>query len=289
MKSGVAFFAAVLALAAFVGCGTKPAEQAEAPKTVETVKTRPSAPPPEDPAWSYEPAAVGPSAWGKLSGKWSACGAGRSQSPIDIEKTKQSALPALRTTFRPAELKIVHHEHMADIVNTGHTVQVNYTEGDKLKIGEEEFELLQYHFHSPSEHTVGGKRFAMEMHLVHRSADSRFAVVGVLIEEGAENPAFEPIWANLPNSKGVENHLEHVQVDVNQLLPQMTASYRYTGSLTTPPCSESIQWILMQTPVQLSKQQIDAFRSVLSGNNRPVQPLNGRTVATDRVRESVTR
>ena len=282
--------AAATLIALLAGCGTKPAtETKEAQKSpAPQAKTRPVAPPRDDPHWSYENA-DGPSAWGKLSAKWKACADGRRQSPIDIAKTSGGRLPALRAQFRPAELKIIHHDHMADIVNTGHTIQVNYTEGDKLQLGAEEFELLQYHFHSPSEHTVGGKQYPMEMHMVHRSAGNKLAVVGVFIDEGQPNPSFDSVWANLPTVRGLEHHLEHVKVDVNQLLPKKTSTYRYSGSLTTPPCSEDVQWVIMTTPIQMSAPQIEKLRSILKGNNRPPQPLYGRTVLTDRVSEQVVR
>jgi carbonic anhydrase len=242
------------------------------------------APPAGDPTWGYE-APEGPSDWGKLSPKWAACAAGKNQSPVDIDKTTVSDLAPIRSKFRPIELKIIHHEHTADIVNTGHSIQVNYGEGDTLTVGDKQFELLQFHFHSPSEHTVAGKHYPMEMHMVHRSADGKLAVVGVFIAEGAANPIFEPALANLPQVRGVEHHYEHAKVDVNQLLPSNTASYRYSGSLTTPPCSEDVQWIVMKTPIELSGTQLDAFRNVIKGNNRPPQPLNGRRVATDRMAE----
>ena len=279
---------AVLLAAFLAACGAKTTtetkEAAQAP--VPQRNTRTIAPPKEDPHWSYE-VADGPSMWGKLSAKWKECAAGRSQSPIDIAKTSNAKLPALKAEFRPAELKIIHHEHMADVVNTGHSIQVNYTEGDKLKLGNEEFELLQYHFHSPSEHTVRGKHYPMEMHMVHRSADKKLAVVGVFIEEGATNPAFDSVWSNLPEARGVEHHLPNVKVDVNQLLPQKTNTYRYSGSLTTPPCSEDVQWVIMTTPIQMSASQIEKFRNILKGNNRPPQPLYSRAVVTERASESV--
>ncbi|MCU0245953.1 MAG: carbonic anhydrase family protein [Bryobacter sp.] len=281
--------ATLLGAALWSGCTANPPAppKAEAPQK-PAAKTRPIAPAKEDPHWGYE-APDGPKEWGKLSPKFSACGAGKAQSPIDIDKARKSELPALQAQFRPAELKIIHHEHMADIVNTGHSIQINYTEGDKLKLGDEEFELIQYHFHSPSEHTVAGKQYAMEMHLVHKSASGKLAVIGVFGEEGAPNPAFDPVWANLPGAKSIEHHLEHVKVDVNELLPKNTTSYRYTGSLTTPPCSEDVKWIVMANPVQLSKQQIDSFRAIMKGNNRPVQALNGRPVVTDHIAEKVSR
>lgn len=239
----------------------------------------------EAPHWTYE-GDTGPTHWGTLSGEWSACGDGQSQSPIDIAETVRATdLPALAASFQPASLKIIHHEHVADGINNGHTIQINCSGGDVLSVGDGRFELAQYHFHSPSEHTVRGQHHAMEMHLVHKSADGKLAVVGVFIEEGAHNAAFDPIWSNLPATKGTETHLENVMVDMDQLLPATLTSYRYDGSLTTPPCSKDVTWIVLATPIQLSAEQIATFRSLIHGNNRPVQPLNGRTVVTDQVAE----
>jgi carbonic anhydrase len=285
MKLKHAFLILTALLTLFVIACSKTGEQAQEQTKASEPKTREVAPHHEDPHWSYEGEA-GPANWGTLSAKWSPCGEGKSQSPIDIDQTMQAELPEMRANFKPAQLKIIHHTHIADAINNGHTVQVNYTEGDMLSIGEEQFQLLQYHFHSPSEHTVGGKHYPMEMHMVHKSAEGKLAVVGVFIEEGQQNAAFDPIWSNLPKSKGTENHFENVTVDVSNLLPASTTTYRYDGSLTTPPCSEGVKWIIMTTPIQLSAQQIGAFQDLIKGNNRPVQPLHGRSVVTDRVAES---
>jgi carbonic anhydrase len=279
-----------LAVAALAIAGCDKSEQAQeqtpdhaATEVAQTAPaTREVAPAPEAPHWSYE-GETGPAHWSTLSTEWTPCGDGKSQSPIDIHDTAKAELPALAEDFDPASLKIIHHTHMADAIDNGHTIQVNYTEGDALSVGDEQFQLLQYHFHSPSEHTVAGNHYPMEMHLVHKSADGKLAVIGVFIEEGAHNAAFDPIWANLPTSKGVENHFQNVMVDVDDLLPAAKTSYRYDGSLTTPPCSEGVKWIVMTTPIQLDAQQIAAFRAVINGNNRPVQPLNGRSVVTDQV------
>jgi carbonic anhydrase len=232
--------------------------------------------------WTYG-GETGPAQWGKLNPEWSPCGDGKSQSPIDIDQTVQADLPALKTQFPPAQLRIIHHAHVADEINNGHTIQVNYTEGDTLVIGDEAFALQQYHFHAPSEHTVGKKGFPMEMHLVHKSAAGTLAVIGVFIEKGAHNAAFDPIWSKLPKTKGAEAHLENVKVDVDRLLPANMASYRYDGSLTTPPCSEGVKWIVMATPIQLDAKQLEEFRAIVYLNNRPIQPLNGRPVVTDHV------
>lgn len=226
--------------------------------------------------WDY--AELGPADWAALSPEFAVCGAGERQSPIDIGDAVTAPVPALDATFRPVELHIVHHEHRADIINTGHSVQVNYPGSDTLVIGDERFELLQYHFHSPAEHRVAGREFPAEVHFVHRAANGRLAVIGVLIEEGAANPAYDPVWQNLPTEKGREIHLEHVTVDVDALLPRETASVRYVGSLTTPPCSEGVEWIVMTTPVSMSGAQLATLRAVLSGNNRPIQPRHDRPV-----------
>ncbi len=231
----------------------------------------------EAPHWDYGQTA-GPASWGKLSPEYALCGEGRSQSPIDLAAGASGTTDALKLSYSPASLHIVHHAHKADVMNTGHSIQVNYPEADTLTVGGETFALAQYHFHSPSEHTIDGKQLPMEMHLGHKSSAGRLAVVGVLIEEGARNAAFDPIWANLPKAQGVSQHHEAVTVDVDQMLPKSHAAWRYDGSLTTPPCSEGVKWFVMRETIQMSADQIAAFRGILKGNNRPIQPLNGRTI-----------
>lgn len=251
---------------------------------IARVNLRAATPHPDVPRWSYE-GAEGPASWGALSPNFLTCAEGHRQSPIDIVTTTSASLPTLRGNFRPAELRIVHHEHHADAINNGHTIQVNYTEGDSLTVGDTSYVLLQYHFHAPSEHMVQGRHFPMEMHLVHKSTSGALAVVGVLIEQGSHNIAFDPIWSNLPAKKSVESHFEGVQVDVDALLPKNSTSYRYEGSLTTPPCSEDVKWIVMATPIQLSAEQIGMFTKLINGNNRPVQPLNNRMAVTELLTE----
>ena len=236
------------------------------------------------PHWDYHE--LGPAEWGTLDAQFASCAMGTAQSPIDLRDAVAAPVAALRADFSPAELRIVHHEHVADILNTGHSVQVNYPDGDTLVVGNDRYALLQYHFHSPSEHHLEGRSYPAEVHFVHRAADGRLAVVGVLIEEGEANPAYAPVWENLPPTQGVEVHLEHVMVDVDALLPTDHASYRYVGSLTTPPCSEGVTWIVMRTPVTLSAAQVAQLRAVLAGNNRPVQPINGRRVVRDDIAET---
>ena len=279
--------AATLAVAC-AACGepareaAPPAAAAAAPPAAPTSSTKPAVPAAGAPVWHYE-GAEGPANWGKLSPTFAACGEGRRQSPIDIAKPTRGTVPDVKTTFAPADLRIAHHEHVADGINNGHTIQINYAGADTLTLGPASYQLAQYHFHSPSEHTVNGKHFPMEMHMVHKSADGKLAVVGVFIEEGAANQAFAPVWANLPGQKGVETHFPSVKVDVDALLPTARTSYRYDGSLTTPPCSEGVSWIIMTTPIQLSREQVAAFTRLIKDNNRPVQGLNGRAIQTDAV------
>ena len=254
--------------------------------TAPQVTTRSVVPPADTTDWTYE-GEKGPRFWGKLDPVFSVCDKGHNQSPIDIAKTSPASLPKIRVDFGPAKLQIVHHEHIADEINNGHTIQVNLSDGDTLTIGNTNYELIQFHFHAPSEHTVHGKHYPMEMHFVHKSPSGALAVVAVFIEKGTHNAAFDPIWANLPKQKGIVSHYEHVQVNVDDLLPHNTKSYRYDGSLTTPPCSEVVKWIVMQSPIQLSAAQIWRFSTIIAGNNRPVQPLHNRVTVTDVVTEEV--
>jgi carbonic anhydrase len=277
------------------GCGgTAPAATPAAPPAATSAavpaatpaaaaSSRPSAAPATaDPVWHYE-GAEGPANWGTLTPKFATCGAGRAQSPIDIVSPAPGKEAELAMQFAPAALRIAHHTHVADGINNGHTIQINYEGADTLTIGTEKYELAQYHFHNRSEHTVKGAHFPMEMHLVHKSAAGKLAVIGVFIEAGAHNAAFDPIWTNLPKAKGVETHYPSVQVDIDALLPKQRASYRYDGSLTTPPCTEGVKWIVMTTPIQLSSEQIGSFTALIHDNNRPPQPLNGRAVVLDSV------
>ena len=273
------FAAVTSALLLVASCNKQPeTPPAETPK----VTTKEIMPPAETPHWNYTD--EGPALWATISPTYAACAAGKSQSPIDIVPPSPSAAPTVAVSYRPASLKIVHHEHMADGINNGHTVQINYSGADTLTVGDEQFALVQYHFHAPSEHTISGRHAPMEMHLVHKSAAGTLAVLGVLIEEGSENAAFAPVWANLPTAKGMETHYEHLQVDVDDLLPATRTAYRYSGSLTTPPCSEQVRWFVLSTPIQLSAEQISAFKAVVQGNNRPVQALNNRPVLLDGVK-----
>jgi len=224
----------------------------------------------------------GPGQWSSLNPDWSICTNGSAQSPIDVRNAQDSSeLAGLALEMPEASVRVIRQEHVLHALDNGHTIQVNVDAGDTLTIGDQSFDLRQYHFHSPSEHTVDGEHYPMEMHLVHTSSAGELAVIGVFIEEGEHNAAFEPVWSNMPTEPGTETLIEHVQVNIDDMLPSDTASWRYQGSLTTPPCSEGVRWIVLKTPIQLDAAQVKQFQDVFTGNNRPTQPLNDRSVVTD--------
>jgi len=218
--------------------------------------------------WSYE-GKTGPEHWGELSPEFAGCSRGMSQTPIDINVTYKTDLRMIKNFFNSNGLRII---------NNGHTVQVNIPPGSKSIIDGKEFDLLQFHFHTPSEHTVNGKHYPMEMHLVHKNAKGELGVIGVFFKEGRENPVLQTIIKNFPDIVGKEMLVPSVKINATDLLPGNKKYYHYFGSLTTPPCSEGVNWVVMKIPVEASKQQIEKFAKILHKNNRPVMPLNYRFV-----------
>jgi carbonic anhydrase len=216
--------------------------------------------------WGYK-GDIGPGAWTKLKPEFSAC-AGKNQSPIDVARTIDAQLPPIRFHYKAGG---------TEVVNNGHTVQVNYEPGNSIWTDGIQFELKQFHFHSPSENQVKGKPFPLEAHLVHVDKDGNLAVVAVLFEIGPANPAIGAAWKQMPKAEG--KAALPAKVSANGLLPANRDHYRYNGSLTTPPCTEGVRWIVMKRPMTLSKEQLDAFKTTLGfDNNRPVQPSNARAV-----------
>ena len=246
-------------------------------------KTRNVASHTEKMKWGYE-AENGPDVWAQLNPEYILCAEGMHQSPIDLVNPTLAELPPIPHDYSPTSM---------NIRNTGHTIEVVCPEGNWIEVDGTRYELLQFHFHAPSEHTVAGKPFDMEAHFVHKSEDGTLAVVGLLIESGRHKDAFDPIWSHLPTVPGETQRIENVTEDgslivdprlmfaPNDQVEDMAPSrfgdyYRYDGSLTTPPCSESVKWIMLTTPIEMSEAQIAAFKAIFNGNNRPVQPLNGR-------------
>jgi carbonic anhydrase len=226
--------------------------------------------------WGYA-GDEGPSHWAELSPVYAACIA-RAQSPIDITGSAK-ANGGWRTNYRETGLKIAHHEHVTDIIDNGHTIQVTVDEGSTLTTDRGSYALKQFHFHTPSEHTVDGESFPMEVHFVHQAADGNFAVLSVLVQEGASNDNLAKLIANFPAQKGDAQFLPEVRLDLSLHIPAKSAAHNYLGSFTTPPCTENVEWLVLRSPVSASREQLDAFAARLNHNNRPIQALNGRSIS----------
>lgn len=222
----------------------------------------------KDAHWSYT-GKDGAANWHRLSKDYATCATGKRQSPIDIRDWVRVELAGLKFSYRPSPLRIV---------NNGHTIQVKYAPGSTITVGEKTYELKQFHFHHPAEERVNGRAFDMVAHLVHQSKEGDLAVVAVLLMAGDENPFLKTLWNHLPLDVGLEESLSSVQINVDDLLPKFQGYYTFMGSLTTPPCTEGVRWIVMRTPVQMSRTQIKVFGRLYEMNARPVQSTNGRLI-----------
>ena len=224
--------------------------------------------------WSYR-GATSPVHWAAMEPEFKTCGLGREQSPVDIRRDAvlKADLPPIEFAYRPTPLKII---------DNGHTIQVNYAPGSHIDVAGHRYELVQFHFHRPSEERIDGRRYDMVAHLVHRDADGRLAVVAALLSAGAVNPMVATLWNNLPSRKETEVGPQGVEVDAAELLPVDRAYYTFDGSLTTPPCSEGVTWFVLKNPSNVSSGEVSRFAHVYPMNARPVQPLNGRVVRTSR-------
>ncbi len=217
--------------------------------------------------WGYGDE-TGPAHWGDMKHEFSTCKSGKHQSPINIHSAHAANLPAISFSYKATPL---------DVVNNGHTIQVNYAPGSHITVAGKQYELLQFHFHSPSEHEIDGKPADMVAHLVHKAADGQLAVVAVLMKKGAANPLIEKIWKHMPTHKG-EYSKAAIKINVSDLLPTERAYYHYSGSLTTPPCSEGVNWMVLKNKVDVSPAQVAGFTNIFHKSTRPVQPLNGRQI-----------
>lgn len=216
--------------------------------------------------WGYR-GAGGPDHWGDLKPTFKACSAGRHQSPINLEATEPAHVAPLAMHYKVS---------LIDLVNNGHTVQANYGKGSYITLGNERYDLLQFHFHTPSEHRVAGRSFPMEIHFVHRNKRGQLAVVGVLVATGDYNLAAREIWDRLPAHAHTKSANTRALINARDLLPGDTKHFRYSGSLTTPPCSENVKWLVLQTPVRFSEGQIAKLHRIIGMNARPAQARNSR-------------
>jgi carbonic anhydrase len=239
----------------------------------------------ELPHWGYK-GKKGPETWGSLGAVYATCGTGTHQSPINIDEMEAKGSLGLELNYKTTALHIAHNEHVNEIINNGHTIQVTVDEGSTLNYGGKSYHLVQFHFHTPSEHTVNGKNLPMEMHLVHQSDDKSLAVVSVLFEEGdTPNENIDKLIAHLPDAPGDELKFDDKTLDITAHIPEHEAVYHYIGSLTTPPCSEDVEWFVLGNRVKVTPEQVKAFSSRIGKNNRPVQPLNDRSVTMQEVDE----
>ena len=217
--------------------------------------------------WEYSGEA-GPDNWAKLSPEYSAC-AGKNQSPINLTGFIEAKLKPIVFNYRGGS---------AEILNNGHTVQVIARAGSGISVDGIQFELKQFHFHAPSENLINGKSFPLEAHLVHADKDGNLAVVAVMFTAGKANKALENAWAQMPQNEGDKLILSS-GISPREILPPNRDYYRFNGSLTTPPCSEGVRWLVMKHPISASKEQIKEFTHVMHHlNNRPVQAVNARPV-----------
>jgi carbonic anhydrase len=217
--------------------------------------------------WGYAGEGA-PERWGELSPENRQCAIGTRQSPIDIREGIRVDLEKINFDYRPSSFSVL---------DNGHTIQVNVAPGNALQVMGRRFELLQFHFHRPSEERINGRQYDMVAHLVHKDADGKLAVVAVLLERGRDQAVIQTIWNNLPLEKGQALAAPGL-LDMNQLLPEDRSYFTYMGSLTTPPCSEGVLWMVMRMPVQLSANQISIFARLYPMNARPIQAGSGRLI-----------
>jgi len=224
------------------------------------------------PHWSYE-GAEGPRKWGQLDPAYATCASGHTQSPINIRHAKVAELPPLNFQYDPAPL---------NIINNGHTIQVNYAPGSTLTVGEKTYTLKQFHFHHPSEEHINGRPFDLVAHLVHDDGSGHLAVVAVLFKIGPSNALLDTVWKNIPGRSEKPTDLPSVSLNAKDLLPTDRGYYTFSGSLTTPPCSEGVKWYVLKSQSTVSAEQVAVFAKLYPKDARPIQPLYGREILETR-------
>lgn len=245
------------------------------PKAIPQTHSAPvsPAPPPHNPHahWSYE-GDTGPEHWGAMSPDNAACSMGQRQSPIDIRNGIKVDQESLTFEYKPSYFRII---------DNGHTIQVNYGPGSRLMALGRSYELVQFHFHMPSEERIEGRAFDMVIHLVHKDPEGKLAVVAVMLEEGKHNPFIQTLWNNIPLEKN-EEYAPKTAIEASSILPARRDYYSYMGSLTTPPCTEGVLWLVFKQPVEISQEQINVFSRFYAKNARPIQNSAGRVIKESR-------
>jgi len=220
------------------------------------------------PHWSYQ-GQTDPGHWGSLGSAYAVCSAGHLQSPIDIKDAKKTDLPSLKMNYSSVPL---------NIIDNGHSVQINYPEGSTLTVGDKTYTLKQFHFHHPAEEEIDGKKYDLVAHLVHADADGHLAVIAVLFKKGAANSLLDTLWKSVPSEKEKATEVSSVTVNAKDLLPGNLGYYTFQGSLTAPPCSEGVTWYVLKSHETLSGEQLGTFAKLYPHNARPIQPANGREI-----------
>jgi len=222
--------------------------------------------------WSYE-GNTGPEYWSKIHSDYSICAKGKEQSPINIDPS------LLKESNTSVNMTIQYEPTTFTLKNTRNTIQASpITRRNMLSLNGKEYALEQFHFHTPSEHQFNSKSFPMELHLVHKDPYGKLAVLGIMIHEGNENEKLAPAWNVLPKKES-EKAIVKEPIDLNALLPQNKTTFHYNGSLTTPPCTEGVKWVVLEQPIYMSTNQIQAFKDIFPDNHRPVQPINEREIS----------
>ena len=249
------------------GCAQGQDSPTEAPATVGAPQSSPAAPGPEaeEARWSYE-GETGPANWAELEADYATCGTGTRQSPINLTEAEAEPVQGAEVTYE-------YEPATYELTNPGHTVLAEAEDAGGITIGGEDYQLVQFHAHVPSEHALNGKREDLEVHLVHQSGEGKFAVVGVLVQQGPAGTGLAEAWNDLPTQGET---VTRTDFDASTLLPQGRTTFRYEGSLTTPPCTEGVQWLVMQQTVTAPAQAVAAFEQLVGDTARPLQPLNGR-------------
>ncbi|MYM23312.1 carbonic anhydrase family protein [Duganella sp. FT135W] len=248
--------------AARVAAAAKAKKEAAAKVAVEAAK-----PKVYSNVWSYE-GESGPANWASINPAWAKCGAGNRQSPIDIRDGMKVELEQIGFDYHPSSF---------NVTDNGKTVQVMVGGGNFLNIGNRMYELIQFHFHRPSEERINGKGYEMVVHMVHKDAEGHIAMLAVLLERGRPQPVIQNVWNNLPLEK-FDTAAPSTVLDPLELLPARRDYFTFMGSMTTPPCQEGVLWIVMKEPVQASPQQMALFSRLYPLNARPVQPSSGRII-----------
>lgn len=222
-----------------------------------------------DTEWNYRDR--GPEKWAALDPAFGLCGTGTNQSPLDLRDGAKASFPALHIDWKPEKFTIL---------NNGHTIQANAPDGSFIEVGAARSRLIQFHFHSPSEHAMDGRRTGMEAHFVHRNGGGKLTVVAVLLTPGGQNAAFSAVMSTAPLKSGGQGSTT-MPIDPAEFLPASRETWRYEGSLTTPPCSEGVDWIIFRQTKAVAAADIDKFRGIFHDNARPLRPIGRREILHD--------